>query len=130
MNENTAEGSAKAGFGKLEAVAGDAIGDHAMQAKGSSTQAEGKVQDAAGSVQQTAGQLAGQAKDALAKVTGQAKDAYGKAGEQAKAVGDKVEPYVKERPYAALAIAGAAGFIFARVFFSGGPKIIYVKPRD
>lgn len=129
MNENTVEGSAKTGFGHLEAVAGDAIGDHAMQAKGSATQAEGKAQDAAGSVQQAVGQVAGQAKDALAKVTGQAKDAYGKAGEQAKAVGDKVEPYVKERPYAALAIAGAAGFILAKVFSRGGPKVIYVKPR-
>lgn len=126
MNENTVEGTAKVGFGKLEAVAGDAIGDHHLQAHGFTTQA----QDAAGSVQQAVGQVAGQAKDVLSKVTSQAKDVYGKADDQAKAVGDRVEPYVKERPYAALAIAGAAGFVLARVFFSGGPKVIYVKPRD
>lgn len=130
MNENNIEGSAKTGFGKLEAVAGDAVGDSRMQAKGSARQAEGKTLDAVGSIQETVGQVAGQAKDAVSKITGQAKDAYGKAGQQAKAVGDKVEPYVKERPYAALAIAGAAGFIFARVFSRGGPKVIYVKPRD
>ena len=118
MNENTVEGSAKAGVGKLAAGVGDAIGDQSLQAKGSTEQVKGKAQDAVGSVQQAAGDVIGQAKDAASKVT-----------EQAKSFGGKVEPYVKERPYAALAIAGAAGFLISQLFFSGGSKTIYVKSR-
>ena len=62
-------------------------------------------------------------------MAGQAKDAVPKLSEHAKGLGDKVEPYVKEQPYAALAIAGATSFLISQLLFRGGVKTIYVKSR-
>jgi ElaB/YqjD/DUF883 family membrane-anchored ribosome-binding protein len=58
--------------------------------------------------------------------TDRAGDAYGAAREFAASV----EPFVKDRPYAALALAVFAGFVIGGLFLGRGPRVIYVKPRE
>lgn len=130
MNEDTIEGGMKTGLGKLEGAAGDVIGDRQMQAKGGAKQLEGRTHDALGTAQQAVSQVADQARQTVSKVSDQAKDAYGRVTDQAQAIGDKVEPFVKEQPYAALGIAAAAGLLAGLLFAGRGPKIVYVRPRD
>jgi ElaB/YqjD/DUF883 family membrane-anchored ribosome-binding protein len=130
MNQDNLEGSAKAGFGKLESVAGDALGDGHMQAKGDARQFEGKAQDLMGSAQDTVGQVADQAKAAVSKVTDQAKDVYARASDTAQSVRSQVEPFVEDRPYAALGVAAAVGLLVGLLLASRGPKIVYVRPHN
>jgi ElaB/YqjD/DUF883 family membrane-anchored ribosome-binding protein len=54
-------------------------------------------------------------------------DAYGKARVTAKDVDSNLQPFIHERPYAALAIAVGVGFLLSRLFASSGPKVIYVE---
>ncbi len=129
MNENTIKGDVHTGLGKVEGAAGGALGDREMQAKGGAKQVEGRTQDAVGSAQQAVGKVADQARDAASRVADQAKDAYGRASDQAQAVRDAVDPFVKEQPYAALAIAAAGGLLVGLLLAGRGPKVVYVRPR-
>jgi len=105
MSSESLEGKAKNGAG-AEARADDIIGATADQIARSADKARAVIADAAD----------------------QAADAYGELRERAQKVADTVGPFVNERPYAALAIAAVAGLILGALFFSSGPKVIYVKP--
>ena len=59
---------------------------------------------------------------------GQAADAYGRARVTAREMDSSLQPFVRERPYLALAIAVGVGILLARTFASRGPKVIYVRP--
>ena len=39
-----------------------------------------------------------------------------------------VDPFVKDRPYATLALALIAGVIIGGLFLGRGPRVIYVRP--
>jgi ElaB/YqjD/DUF883 family membrane-anchored ribosome-binding protein len=56
-----------------------------------------------------------------------AAQAYGQARVTAREVDSNLQPFIKERPYVALALAVGVGFLLARTFMSGGPKVIYVE---
>ena len=129
MNENTLEGGVKTGVGKLEGAAGDVLGDRELQARGGATQLEGRVQDAVGSAQRTAAQVTDQAREAVYKASGQVKDVYGRVTDRAQAIGDTVDPFVREQPYAALGLAAATGLLVGLLLAGRGPKIVYVEPR-
>ena len=129
MNEDEIEGGLNTGVGKLEGAAGDMLGDREMQAKGGARRTEGRAQDSVGSAKQAIGEVADQARDVAGRVVDQARGAYGRVSDQAQTVRDTIDPFVKEQPYAALAIAAAAG-LFAGLLFAGrGPKVVYVKPQ-
>jgi len=61
------------------------------------------------------------------QLSDRAADAYGKARVTAREVDSNLQPFIKERPYVALAIAVGVGFLLARTFMSRGPKVIYVE---
>ena len=87
----------------------------------------GKVADQA---KDTYGKVADQAKETYGKVADQAKGTYGKVADQAKDVYTKVDPMVRQQPYAALAVAGVAGFIAGMLMNAGGAKVIYIKSKS
>ena len=62
------------------------------------------------------------------QLSGRAADAYGRARVTAREVDSNLQPFIKDRPYVALAIAVGVGFLLARSFVSHGPKVIYVEP--
>lgn len=72
------------------------------------TKAEGTLREVTGQVQQAAGELLG---DAGAQVTGKAKELGGKAQKLYADVAGMVRESTVERPFAALGVAAAVGFI-------------------
>lgn len=89
------------------------------KAQAASAKAHGKIDDAANFVSDTA-----------TKASAQAKDIYGQVSERARNVAERVDPYVKHRPYAAMGVVAAVGLVAGLLMSSRGPKVIYVKPRD
>lgn len=45
-------------------------------------------------------------------------------------VAERVDPFVKDKPYLSLAMGVAAGLVIGGLFLPAGPKVIYVKARD
>lgn len=121
----TTNGHAQSGFGKLESVAGDAIGNHDLEAKGTANQVKGKAKEAVSSAQEAIGDAVGKARDAASSV----KQAYEGASDKAQEIKGKVDPLVQEKPYLALLAAFTLGFVVSRLLAPGGPKVVYVKPR-
>ncbi len=55
-------------------------------------------------------------------------EAYADAQLTVRQVRGQVEPFVDERPYAALGIAVGVGFLLGMLFGARRPKVIYVRP--
>ena len=129
MNEDTIEGAVKSGAGKVEAKVGNVLDDPKMEASGDSRQIEGKVQDVIGTVQDAISQAADRVAATASTVGDQARTAYSEVTVRVQKVVDEVDPFVKDRPYAAVGFAAAAGLLFGLLFAGRGPKVIYVRPR-
>ncbi|HZL01005.1 MAG TPA: CsbD family protein [Caulobacteraceae bacterium] len=121
MNENRAEGAAKVVLGKFESAVGEAVDDPKLRLKGAGRQAGGRVQEAAGAAQETLGVLTDSARLAASTVG----DAYGKVSD----IAAEIDPFVRDKPYLAVAIAAAAGLLAGLLIAGRGPRVIYVKPR-
>ena len=130
MNENTLEGAVKSGAGRLERGVGEAVENDDLQARGAATQVEGQAQKVIGSAQDTLNQAAESAKAAVSRAGETARDVYGQAQQRVQDVRGTVDPFVREKPYAALGVAAAAGLVLGLLLAGRGPRIVYVKPRD
>src|SRR5664279_3091073 len=69
--------------------------------------------------------LADRASELVSKVSERPQDAYSRTAERAQGVADTIDPFVQERPYAALAIAAGIGVVVGLLMAGRGPKIIY-----
>ena len=125
MNENRIEGAAKIVVGEVESAAGATYDDVEMRVRGAARQVDGHVQEVLGSIQETLEDVADHAKS----VVSTAGDAYGRISDAANDVAWKVDPFVHERPYIALALCTAVGLLAGLLFAGRGPKIVYVRPR-
>jgi ElaB/YqjD/DUF883 family membrane-anchored ribosome-binding protein len=128
MNPEQIEGKVNNGVGKLETAVGEVVGDPGMELRGEARQFEGTAEEAIGSAKERLVQTAKKARAAVGDVADQASDAYENLRIQAQSVADTVDPFVKERPYVALAVAALIGMIVGALMFAGGPKVIYVRP--
>jgi uncharacterized protein YjbJ (UPF0337 family) len=126
MNENTIEGAAKVAEGRLESSVGAALDDVDMEARGAGLQLGGQVQRAVGAVQETLGD----AVETSAAAASRARAAYDRVTNSARDIGGRVDPFVHNRPYAALALCAAAFLVVGLLIAGRGPRVIYVKPRD
>jgi uncharacterized protein YjbJ (UPF0337 family) len=101
MNEDMIEGVARNGLGALEQATGEVVKDPKLQLKG--------VKD---------------------KVVGQAQEAFGKVRETTTERLDDVGEFVKERPYAALAIAALVGVVVGHALSANRSETVYLRdPR-
>jgi ElaB/YqjD/DUF883 family membrane-anchored ribosome-binding protein len=128
MNPEKIEGKVNNGVGKVETAVGEVVGDPGMELRGEARQFEGSAEEAFGVAKEKIIRTARKAKGAMADAADQASDAYESLRIQAQSVADTVDPFVKEKPYAALGVAALFGFIVGALFFAGGPKVIYVRP--
>jgi uncharacterized protein YjbJ (UPF0337 family) len=97
MNVDRIEGNARAAGGKLEEGLGRATGDVKTQFEGAMKQAAGAAQDIYGQVRDTAG-------DAAAAVR-----------RQAGGLEELIRENVEARPYTAVAVALAVGWLLGRL---------------
>jgi ElaB/YqjD/DUF883 family membrane-anchored ribosome-binding protein len=107
------------------------------QAYSASNGASGKIQDASDKTQdaidksaaaavEKVSDLADRASTLVAEVGVRAQDAYSRAADRAQDAADIIDPFVQERPYAALAIAAGIGVVAGLLLAGRGPKVIYV----
>ena len=104
-------------------------GLHELALSGDALQAEGKVQEAAGVVQEAVTRVAGNVWSVVDGAKGKAKDTYERASDRAEDLVGQVDPFVREQPYAALAIAALGGFVVGLIMAASRPSVVYVKPR-
>jgi ElaB/YqjD/DUF883 family membrane-anchored ribosome-binding protein len=128
MSENDVVGGMQEGFGRLERGAGAALKDPGLEARGAANQLKGGARKAAAKLQTRIDGLADRVADSVAKVGEQTRTAYDRTSVQARKVADKVDPFVHEKPYAALALTLGAGLLIGLLLSSRGPKVIYVRP--
>ena len=129
MSMDSISGKAQVGIGRLEETAGDALGRADLKVKGEARQFEGRARELVGAAKDAVGRAADQARQAVATARDRAADAYVELLGKAQQTADAVEPFVKQRPYAALGIAAAAGLVLGILIAGRGPKVIYVKPQ-
>ena len=131
MSFENLEGKMTNGLGRAESAAGDLADDPKLKMKGEARQFQGKVQDAMGTAKDAMSSAADQAAALFARAGDQARDMYGVARSRAQEVADSVDPFVREKPYTALAIGLAAGVILGGLFLNNASRVIYLKPtRD
>jgi ElaB/YqjD/DUF883 family membrane-anchored ribosome-binding protein len=100
------------------------------EARDNVRQFQASAQNLRDAVNDAIGKAADSVAAAAVRIGDQAKDAYGTTTDRVQHAADIVDPLVKERPYAAVAIAGVAGIVLGLLMSSRGPKVIYVKPRE
>ncbi|MDQ2859213.1 MAG: hypothetical protein M3T55_00465 [Pseudomonadota bacterium] len=121
MNKNQSGGAAKVVLGKVEAAAGEELGDPLIRARGAALQVEGRVQEAAGSVQEALGQAADRARAVVSKGS----DAYGSVSSSARGLMRTIEG----EPFMTMAVGVAVGLLAGLFIAAKRTKVIYVKPR-
>jgi ElaB/YqjD/DUF883 family membrane-anchored ribosome-binding protein len=113
MSSESLETKAKNGGARAGAAAGDALQ---------------QVEDAVDAATDRIAESAAKARAVLTEAADRASDAYGELRGRAEELADTVDPFVKARPYAALAVAGLLGMVIGVLFFGRGPRVIYIRP--
>lgn len=101
VDQNEIEGKAQKIGGKVQSVVGDLTGDANTQVEGRARQAYGKVQDAYGKVS-----------DAVSSARENVNEVGGQLLDQLDDFGGTVAQHIEERPFAAIMIAAAVGYVF------------------
>ena len=135
MDEYAFNGTGADLDGAVETVAARMAGDPQPGArararvKASIARAQDAVAEAADKVADKVVEASAKA-NVMADTLGErATDAYGKAVLTARQLDATIEPFVQERPYAALGIAAGLGIVAGLLLAGRGPKVIYVRPR-
>jgi ElaB/YqjD/DUF883 family membrane-anchored ribosome-binding protein len=130
VSESDIVGRGQAALGKAERAVGEAVGSTDLQAEGVANVIKGGARQAAAKVQKAIDKTAEAARGSVAVAGQRTRATYERASVGAKKVAATVDPFIIERPRAALGIGVAAGVIVGMLLARGGPKVIYVKPRD
>ena len=136
MNEYGFNGSSADLEGAAETVAARMTGDPQPGAaarsrvKASIARAQDAVAEAADKVADKVVEASVRANVIADTIGERATDAYGKAVLTARQLDATIEPFVQERPYAALGIAAGLGIVAGLLLAGRGPKVIYVRPRS
>ena len=83
-----------------------------------------------GSAREAVSKVADTAHEAISKTTDQVGQVVDRASGALQDVKGRVDPFVGERPYAALGIAAGLGLVVGLLLAGRGPKTIYVRPRS
>jgi ElaB/YqjD/DUF883 family membrane-anchored ribosome-binding protein len=128
MKPANLEGKVKNGVGRLEEAAGEVLGDPGLQVGGEARQIEGAAEDTLAVAREKLEQTAKKARAVVTAAADQASDTYETLRKRAQGVADTVDPFVKEQPYIALALAVVGGAILGALFAGGDATVIYIKP--
>ena len=112
INEDTVKGTAKDYGGKIEAFAGNIVGDSKTEAQGKIDELKGKAQDVYGQATEAFGKAKDTVKDWADKAPEQVRQVRETASRYADEAQAKVKTTVQEQPIAVLAGGIALGFVF------------------
>jgi uncharacterized protein YjbJ (UPF0337 family) len=111
VNKETIKGKADQVVGKVEAAAGEALGDHKMQFDGTVRELKGKAEEVYGKAKDAYGKASVKAKEWADKAPETAREARERAQRIAEESQAKVKTVVQEQPVAVLAGGIALGFV-------------------
>jgi ElaB/YqjD/DUF883 family membrane-anchored ribosome-binding protein len=121
-------GEALSPIGSVEQPVGDSRGRVDFPAADETRQSEGRAKRTVGKLRDKAADVGHQVSAAAATATDRAMDAYAGAADRFDRVARRVDPFVREKPYAALGLAVVAGLLAGLVLAGRGPKVMYLKP--
>ena len=117
----------ESGIDEAQAKAGAAIDEAGRRVRSEARSFADKADAARSDAKDVLGRAADQARAAAATAV----DTYADIRRRAQAMGETVDPFVRESPYAAIAVSALVGVVIGLLLFGGGAKVIYVKPgRD
>ena len=105
-----------------------AMNDGANDLQAKASRAKATIEDVTDKVSAGVAKAGDQASETVAKLSDGAVDAYDRVYANARQISDTIDPFVQERPYAALAIAAALGVFVGLLLTARGPKVVYVRP--
>lgn len=127
MSSQDIEGAAGARNGRAESAADAAAQTVGRRVKDEARHFAARTETLAADAKHAIDRAAGQARAAAAS----AADVYSGVRGRAREVSGRVDPFVRESPYAAVMLAVVAGLILGVLFFGRPPRVIYVRPpRD
>lgn len=127
MNSEGFGAKANQAIAGAEEVIGEATNDPKTKTNGQIRQAKGKAEESVENAKKALSDAADQAAAKISKAADQASALYASLIDRAQSVGETVDPFVNERPYAAVGIAAAAGLVLGALFFGRGAKVIYIR---
>lgn len=116
------------GIDQLESAATSGLDDASAQAKSKARQFSGQVDRAVGKAKETVRATATRARATASTAADRASDTYQVLRGDAQRLAATVDPMVREQPYMAMAAGVVIGLLAGALLFSGGAKVIYIKP--
>lgn len=128
MSSEELQGKVNNGIDQLESSATSALDEGAARAKGEARAFSGRVDQAVGRAKETVKTTARQARATASRAADRAGDTYQMLRGDAQKLASTVDPMVREQPYVAMVAGVVIGLLLGAVLFSGGAKVIYIKP--
>ena len=88
-----------------------------------------ETRDALARLRETVAGLSDHATAAIAAIGERARSLYANTAGGARRVGERVDPFVHERPYAGMAVAATAGFVVGVLIAGAASRAVYVRRR-
>ena len=121
MSSEGLQGKVSNGIDELQSQATSALDDASAKAKG-------RVDRVVGKAKETVRSTAQQARATASTAADKASDTYQMLRGDAQRLAATVDPMVREQPYVAMVAGVVIGLLVGALLFSGGAKVIYVKP--
>lgn len=112
----------------LDADTGAPVASNTTAADVNGQKAADKVRKIGAKVQSSAELAATQISDTVSKATERGMEAYDQAAAKAKKMAETVDPFVREKPYAAIGAVLGVGVVIGMLLAARSPKVIYIKP--
>jgi ElaB/YqjD/DUF883 family membrane-anchored ribosome-binding protein len=129
MSSDELQNNVRNGIDRLEGTATDKLDEAAARTKTETRQFSDRVDRAVGRAKDTVRSTAKQARAHASTAADQAAETYQVLRGNAERLAQQVDPFVKEQPYMAIAAGVVIGLLAGALLFSGGAKVIYIKPR-
>ena len=129
MSSEELGGKVNNGIDRLESATTSALDDAATRVKGEARAFSSKVDHAVSRAKTRVKSTARQAQAKVSDVADQAAETYQLLRGDAERLARTVDPMVREQPYVAMVAGVVIGLLAGALLFSGGAKVIYIKPR-
>ena len=127
MSKTDIYGAVQSDFGAAEREIGGALGSEDLQVAGAKKQLKGAVTKGTAKVRDVVQTAAERVGDNAAVAVDRGRDVLDRASAGVQQMKDRVDPFVTERPYAALGVGVVVGTVIGLLLAGRRPKVIYVK---
>lgn len=129
MSTTDPYGAAQAKVGAAEREIGDALGTQDLQAEGAKNELKGAARKTSAKVRKAVETATDRISEGAVSAMDHGREAFDRASEGAQQLKNRMDPFVTERPYAALGAGLAIGAVIGLLLAGRRPKVIYVR-RD